>query len=106
MICFDFYVFPFSKDINGIAKSLMKLEKKFGIRLKEMENVFDRASKLNKESRSHLEECVMLESSNHDVIAEAEQKLHSLQEEEKRVEHKQNELAKVIHSRLLNVSNC
>ena len=82
--------------INGIAKSLIKLEKKFEYQVRDIENVFDATSKLNKESNVHLEECLAVESSNEDVIIEAEQKLHSIQEEEKRLDVKKEEMAKVI----------
>lgn len=81
--------------INGVAKSLIKLEKKFETHLKAMENLFEINSKINKESKMHLEECFQVESSNDDIMAEAEQKLHSIQEEAKRLAMKRDEIAKV-----------
>ena len=43
----------------------------------------------------HLEECFQVESSNDDIMVEAEQKLHSIQEEAKRLAMKRDEIAKV-----------
>ena len=81
--------------INGIAKGLIKLEKKFDYHIKTIENVFDTTSKLNKDSKMHLEECFNVESSNDDIILEAEQKLHSIQEEAKKLAIKRDEVVKV-----------
>ena len=71
------------------------MERKFVCHLGDIDNVFDVTSKLNEESKSHLNECIMLESSNEDVIIEAEQRLHSIQEEERNLELKMKEIAKV-----------
>ena len=60
-----------------------------------MEDVLDAVSKLNRESKIHLEECLGIESSNEDIIIEAEQKLHLIQEEEKQLGMKKEEIAKV-----------
>ena len=81
--------------INGVAKSLIKLEKRFDSHLKGMENLFEVTSKTNKESKMHLEECLQVESSNDDIMVEAEQKLHSIQEEAKRLTMKRDEISKV-----------
>ena len=64
--------------------------------LRDVENVFEVTSGLNQESRSHLNECLLLESSNEDVIAEAEQRLHSIQEERMRLEQRKEEFLKVL----------
>ena len=71
------------------------MEKKFDTHLKAMENLFEINSKINKESKMHLEECFQVESSNDDIMVEAEQKLHSIQEEAKRLAMKRDEIAKV-----------
>ena len=81
--------------INGIAKGLIKLDKKFDYHIKTIENVFDTTSKLNKDSKMHLEECFTVESSNDDIIVEAEQKLHSIQVEAKKLADKRDEVVKV-----------
>ena len=81
---------------NGIARSLIKLEKRLSSHMMSMENVFETSSKLNKESKMHLEECLTVESSNDDIIVEAEQRLHSIQEEAKRLNVKKEEIAKVL----------
>ena len=60
-----------------------------------MENLFEVTSKINNESKMHLEECLQTESSNDDIMVEAEQKLHSIQEEAKRLAIKRDEIAKV-----------
>ena len=64
-----------------------------------MENLFEVTSKINNESKMHLEECLQTESSNDDIMVEAEQKLHSIQEEAKRLALKRDEIAKVHLSR-------
>ena len=74
----------------------MKLENKFNIQLQGMDSIFDATSKLNNESKMHLEECLQVESSNDEIIVEAEQKLHSIQEEAKRLTVKKEEMSKVI----------
>ena len=84
--------------INGVAKSLIKLEKRFDSHLKGMENLFEATSKINKESKMHLEECLQVESSNDDIMVEAEQKLHSIQEEAKKLALKRDEISKVFFS--------
>ena len=81
--------------VNGIAKGLVKLEKKFDCHMKMMENLLDETSKLNKDSKMHLEECFTVESSNEDIIVEAEQKLHSIQAEAKRLLAKREDVMKV-----------
>ena len=73
----------------------MKLENKFNVHLQAMDSIFDATSKLNKESKMHLEECLQVESSNDEIIVEAEQKLHSFQEEAKRLAVKKEEMSKV-----------
>ena len=64
-----------------------------------MENLFEVTSKINNESKMHLEECLQTESSNDDIMVEAEQKLHSIQEEAKKLALKRDEIAKVLLSR-------
>ena len=81
--------------VNGIARSLMKLENKLNSHLQGMDSIFDATSKLNKESKMHLEECLQVESSNDEIMVEAEQKLHSIQEEAKGLAVKKEEMSKV-----------
>ena len=81
--------------IQGVVKSLTKLDRKFEYQTKDMDDVLDAVSKLNRESKIHLEECLGIESSNEDIIIEAEQKLHLIQEEEKQLGMKKEEIAKV-----------
>ena len=76
-----------------------------------MENLFEVTSKINNESKMHLEECLQTESSNDDIMVEAEQKLHSIQEEAKRLTIKRDEIAKVYLRQLIflfffNVISC
>ena len=66
-----------------------------------MENLFEVTSKINNESKMHLEECLQTESSNDDIMVEAEQKLHSIQEEAKRLTIKRDEIAKVYLRQLI-----
>ena len=73
----------------------MKLENKFNVHLQGMDSIFDATSKLNRESKMHLEECLQVESSNDEIIVEAEQKLHSIQEEAKCLTVKKEEMSKV-----------